>query len=112
MDFGFAGDAETRGNMNKKYMSAPFDLSNIRYCNHHKMHWIPADDMNEEQASCPWCRLDLAKSLHDVAVNQRNGANFLLEEITKERDDARIKINKLISELDMACNERPQKGNI
>jgi len=61
MDFGFAGGAETKGNMNKKYMSVPFDLSNIRYCDHHKMHWIPADDMDEEQSSCPWCQIDLLK---------------------------------------------------
>jgi hypothetical protein len=41
-------------------ISVPFDLSQIRYCEYHEMHWIPADGMTEKQSSCPWCKLDEA----------------------------------------------------
>jgi hypothetical protein len=34
----------------------------------------------------------LAKSLHDVAVSQRDGANYLLRETERERDELRAKI--------------------
>lgn len=39
--------------------------------------------------------LDLARSLHDVAVRQRDAANFLLEQVTREREDARVEVARL-----------------
>lgn len=37
----------------------------------------------------------LAKSMHDVAVRQRDAANFLLEQVTREREDARVEVARL-----------------
>lgn len=36
--------------------------------------------------------LALTKSLHDVAVRQRDAANWLVEQLTNERDEARTEI--------------------
>jgi len=38
--------------------------------------------------------LAVARSLHDVAISQRDGANFLLSEVERERDEAREKLAK------------------
>lgn len=46
----------------------------------------------------------LAKSLHDVAVRQRDAANWLVEQLTKERDDARSEASRLREKLDLALD--------
>jgi alcohol dehydrogenase class IV len=38
---------------------------------------------------------DLAKSLHDVAVSQRDGREWLLREVERELDEARAEVERL-----------------
>lgn len=67
-------------NNDNPHISAPFDLTEIRYCETHEAHWIPWNGATEKGASCPWCQRDVfwdeLEAIHDVfgaAVRSKEG---------------------------------------
>lgn len=55
-------------------------VSNMRYCDTHKSHWIPQEGASEKGSSCPWCQRDAfwdeLENIHDVflsAIRSKEG---------------------------------------
>jgi hypothetical protein len=34
-------------------------IEDLKYCDLHKMSWVPDRELSEREASCPWCQRDI-----------------------------------------------------